>query len=183
MAEEEFGRIPFAWLQATKEALERKGYAYFPVEREHIEALVTEPLAHRLRTTIKKRGFRKVAGHTIITFSGYETDPREVFEVPEARTYYQKLAGEFPELPALVAFVPELRFNGPMLYVTLLGEVDLALPRPEITGFDLHVVGAELIIRQAVERIRRAGEKYKLQSSETEHLAATFLVAGAHRLS
>lgn len=92
-------RIPFELLRVTQQELERKGFYFFAVEKELTEALVTQPLVHRLCTTIKKRGFGKVAGHSIITFSGYETDPREIFEVPEIRAYYQQLDRQLPELP------------------------------------------------------------------------------------
>src|SRR5581483_4546101 len=124
-------RPPFDVLRATQEALGRQGYYFTPVEREHAEGLAAAPLLHRLRSHIKKRGFAKVAGHTIITFTGYETDPREVYEIPELRAYYRKLDAELPELPALPAYLPELGFNGPGLYLLLLGEVEQAIHHPE----------------------------------------------------
>ena|SRR3989442_1381888 len=93
MSEKEFiGRIPFELLKAAQQDLEKRGYYFHPVERELTEAAITEPLVARIRQQIKKRGFAKMAGHTIITFSGYEDDPREIDQVPEIRSYFRKLA-------------------------------------------------------------------------------------------
>src|SRR5687767_8108401 len=93
--------------------LERQGYYFYPVEKEHLEALVTHPLVHRIRTQIKKRGFAKVAGKVAVTFSGYADDPREIFDIPEIRSYWRRLDAELPELPSVLAFLPEFQFNGP----------------------------------------------------------------------
>src|SRR5690349_3968349 len=95
------------WMRQRVEAgLERRGYFFHPVEKEHTEGLITDPLLARIRTSIRKRGFEKVAGRTAITFSGYASDPREVFEIPEVRSYWQKLDSQFPELPALLTHLP-----------------------------------------------------------------------------
>src|SRR5438105_7594370 len=91
----------FATLAAVQEGLSQHGYWFHPIAKEHAEGLVTGPLLHRIHTQIKKHGFRNVAGRAIVTFSGYARDPREVFAIPEARAYWQRLDGELPELPAL----------------------------------------------------------------------------------
>jgi len=49
-----------------------------PFTKEHPEGPITAPLLQRIRTQITKRGFGKVAGRAIITFSGFAGDPREV---------------------------------------------------------------------------------------------------------
>jgi hypothetical protein len=177
------GRTPFELLAEAQAGLERLGYYFTPVEKEHTEGLITEPLVHRLRTHIKKRGFAKVAGHTIITFTGYEPDPREVFEIPEARAYYKKLDSELPELPALVAYLPELGFNGPGLYLLLMGEVDAMIHRPERAGYDVHVAYGDELVQQAVRRITEAGAKYHLPAQTTQRLIADFLAGATHRFS
>src|SRR5947208_2405387 len=61
----------FQPLREVQQELEKEGFYYYPVEREHAEALVTEPLVHRIRTKMKKRGFERVAGRVAVSFSGY----------------------------------------------------------------------------------------------------------------
>jgi hypothetical protein len=63
-------RLPYEFIRLTQVELERRGYFFSTVEREHAEGLITEPMAARLRGLIKRRGFGKVAGRTILTFSG-----------------------------------------------------------------------------------------------------------------
>ncbi|HLZ21990.1 MAG TPA: hypothetical protein VKQ30_07700 [Ktedonobacterales bacterium] len=122
----------FDLLRPVQEALERRGYFFYPIEKEHTEGLVTAPLLHRLHTTIKKRGFGNVAAHVALTFSGFSRDPREVYEIPEARDWWRALDAQLPELPALLASLPEFRYNGPSMQLTMLGTIDQAVQRPEI---------------------------------------------------
>src|SRR5216683_2345755 len=164
-------RIPFEVMQAVQHSLESRGYHYFPVEREHTEGLLTQPLLSRLRTQIKKRGFSKVAGRSIITFSGYDQDPREIQEVPEIRGYFQKLDSELPELP----------FNGPGICLMMLGEIDETIPHPELGGYDVHVLGAARIMEQAVYRIRQASAKYSITPTQRNQLVAQFMAGATAR--
>ncbi len=183
MSEQEQRRhLPFELLYATQEDLARRGYYFLPVEREHTEGVITQPLVQRLRTHIKKRGFAKVAGHALITFTGYEHDPHEVYEVPEIRAYYRQLDAEVAELPALVAHLPELRFNGPGLYLMLLGEVDERVDHPALGFFDVHVKDAAPLIQQALRRILQASRKYALSANETTRLTGAFIAGATLRL-
>src|SRR5437899_11081928 len=88
----ERGYERFEALRLAQQELEKKGYYFHPIEKELTEALITEPLVARIRQQIKRRSFAKMAGHTIIGFSGYEDDPREIDQVPEIRSYFRKLA-------------------------------------------------------------------------------------------
>src|SRR5207302_7803134 len=115
----------------------------YPVAKEHVEGLVTSPLLHRIRSQVKKRGFGNVATKVAITFSGYAHDPREVYEVPEARAYWRALDTELPELPALLAILYDFGYNGPGIHLTMLGEVDHVLHRPTQGGYDVHVVNGD----------------------------------------
>src|SRR5437879_2576913 len=103
----------FEHLRAAQEGLEQHGYFFYPVERELTEGLVTDPLLARVRTHIKKRGFEKVANHVAISFTGYSGDSREIWEIPEVRFFWQQLDQQLPELPALLARLPQMQFNGP----------------------------------------------------------------------
>jgi hypothetical protein len=85
---------------------------------------------HRIRTLTKKRGFEKIAGNVVVTFSGYAADPREVFAVPEIRNYWRALDTQIAELPALVACLPQVGFNGPGLHLLLLGTSMTLSPTP-----------------------------------------------------
>jgi chlororespiratory reduction 6-like protein^ len=172
----------FDLLRPVQEALEQRGYFFFPIEKEHIEGLVTAPLLHRLHTTIKKRGFRSVAAHVALTFSGFARDPREVYEIPEARAWWRALDTQLPELPALLASLPEFRYNGPGMALTLLGDIDLAVERPDIPGYDVHVLGAERLIADALRRIRQAGQKYRLSETAVRNLEQHFLNGATQRL-
>src|SRR5579859_1164458 len=172
----------FDLLRPVQEALERRGYFFYPIEKEHTEGLVTAPLLHRLHTTIKKRGFGNVAAHVALTFSGFSRDPREVYEIPEARDWWRALDAQLPELPALLASLPEFRYNGPSMQLTMLGTIDQAVQRPEIAGYDVHVLGAEAIIADALRRIRQAGQKYHLSDTAVRNLEAHFLSGATQRL-
>jgi hypothetical protein len=128
-----------------------------------------------LRGQIKRRGFQRVAGHLILTFSGYDLDPREIQEVPEIRAYFQQLDSQVTELPALLAFLPELAFNGPGIYLMMLGEIGETIHRPDQFGYDVQVLGAERIIQQALHRIRQAATTYKVPHNDCIRLEQTFL--------
>src|SRR5262249_13063365 len=158
------------------------GHYFYPVEKELAEGLVTEPLVHRIRTQIKKRGFGNVAGKVTITFSGYADDEREIFAIPEVRAYWRKLDRELPELPALLAYVPLLGHNGPAHHLMLLGTIDAATHRPEIAGYDVHVADAEPIVRDAIARIHRAGSRYHLSPEGADALIRRFVNGATHHL-
>jgi hypothetical protein len=175
--------LPFELMRFTQRELERRGYYFFPIPREHTEGLVTEPMAARLRGQVKKRGFAKVAGHTVLTYSGYDADPREVYAIPEIRAYTRQLDVQVPELPALLAFLPALRYNGPGLYLMLLGEVADSILYPERGGYDVRVAGAPTLIEQALRRIREAAVRYHLSPNDRLRLEQDFLAGTRFRLA
>jgi hypothetical protein len=164
----------FGTLRVVQEALERRGYFLHPVAKEHTEGLVTGPLLHRLRTNIKKRGFGNVAGRVAITFSGYGQDEREVCDIPEIRAYWQALDAQLPELPALLAVIPELRYNGPGMQLMLVGEIDAVRTRPSAGMYDVHVVEGTRLTVEALARIRQAGRRYHLTAAATQNLIEHF---------
>jgi hypothetical protein len=164
----------FDHLSLVQRDLLKSGCHFFPVEREHVEGLVTDPLLTRLRRTIKHRGFRNVAARTAISFSGYAYDPREIFAIPEIRSYYAKLDEQLPELPALLTVLPVMRYNGPAIHVELLGTVSEVVQRPELDGYDLRVAEAPVIIAAAKRRIEAAGCKYHVPPAEARRLAEQF---------
>src|SRR5581483_4103477 len=174
---ERYSRSPyegFDHLSQVQQELLKRGYYFFPVEREHVEGLVTDPLLARLRRTIKQRGFRNVAARTAISFSGYADDPREIFAIPEIRAYYQKLDQALPELPSLLTMLAPMRYNGPAIHVELLGTVSQVVERPELGGYDLRVDEAPAIIAQALRRIQAAGRKYHLPPAAITRLSEQF---------
>lgn len=181
MPEREYPGERFDDLRTTQEGLERLGYYFYPVEKEHTEGFITDPLIHRIRTQIKKRGFEKVAGKVAITFSGYRYDPREIFAIPEIRAYWRRLDRELPELPALLTYLPQLGFNGPGQHLMLLGRIDQVLLRPAIAVYDVSVVGAEGIIADATRRILQAGTRYRLKPNLVTTLVGQFLQGATHR--
>jgi len=164
----------FATLAAVQEALARRGFLFYPVEREHTEGLVTGPLLHRIRTQVKKRGMVNVAGHLAISFSGYARDRREVFDIPEVRSYWHKLDAELPELPALLTMLPEFGFNGPGQHLLLLGQIETVVHRPEIGGYDVRVADGPQILADALSRIRQAGRTYHLNEAAVGSLIERF---------
>jgi hypothetical protein len=185
MREQDFpsaGGEPYEAIRFMQEALEQLGYYLYPVAKEHTEAAITNPLVHRIRTQIKRRGFEKVAGKLALTFSGYFDDPREIFAIPEIRVYYQQLDHELSELPALVAYLPQITYNGPGNHLMLLGTVDEAINRPEIGGYDVHVADAELIVADAIQRIHQASRTYHLRAITTQRVIQQFLAGATHRI-
>jgi hypothetical protein len=184
MREREGSRSPyerFAALRLTQEALARRGYYLYTVERELTEGLITGPLVHRLQQDVKKRGLRKLGGRALITFSGYAHDPREVFAIPEVRAFWRELDRQVPELPALLAVLPELWFNGPALHLMLVGTVDAVRAQPARGGFDVHVADADAVIAAAVRRIRAAGSRYHLRQTAVSKMAEHFTRGARYR--
>jgi hypothetical protein len=172
----------FTTMREAQEGLARLGYYLYPVEKEHTEGLITEPLVQRIRTRIKTRGFAHVAGRVVITFSGYARDAREIFAIPEVRASWQKLDTQLPELPAVVAFAPELGFNGPGTHLMLTGTIDQIVNHPELGAYDLQVPDAESIIAAALVRIQQAGRKYKLRPPLIQHLVEHFIRGATYHL-
>jgi hypothetical protein len=171
----------FATLAAVQEGLARYGYLFYPIGKEHAEGLVTGPLLHRVHTQIGKRGFSNLAGRLIVTFSGFARDKREVFAIPEARAYWQQLDTQLPELPALLALLPDFDFNGPGLHLLLLGAIDAVVHRPALGGYTVRVADAPRIVDDATRRIRAAGQKYHLHQAAVTTLVDHFLLgAGYH---
>src|SRR5579875_2432519 len=150
----------FATLAAVQEALGHRGYLFLPIPKEHTEGLIISPVLHRIHAQIKKRGFRKVAGKVAPTFSGYARDPREIYAIPEVRAYWQRLNAELVELPALLTYLPDLRFNGPGMHLMLLGQIDAVVEHPTEARYDLHIVEAPRLIGDATRRIHQAARKY-----------------------
>jgi hypothetical protein len=168
----------FESLRVAQQTLEKLGWHFFPIPKEHAEGLVTGPLLQRIRTQINKRGFGKMAGRAIITFSGLFHDPREVFAIPEVRAYWRQLNQQLPELPALLGMLPEMGYNGPGMHLTLLGEIDEIIDRPLALMYDLHVVEGEKLLDDALRRIRQAARKYNLKPNVTQTVIGQF-TAGA----
>jgi hypothetical protein len=172
----------FAALQLTQQELGRHGYFFHAVPREHTEDGITDPLVHRLHTQITKRHFVKMAGHVLLSFSGYAEDEREIFAIPEIRSYWRTLDQQLPELPALVAYLPELRFNGPGFHLMLLGNIDQTLAHPERGIYEVHVTDATTLITDALHRIEQSSRKYHLPRSATQQLLTQFMAGATHRL-
>jgi hypothetical protein len=172
----------FATLHTVQEGLEQLGYYFYPVAKEHTEAGITDPLVHRIRTQVKKRGFEKLAGKVAVAFSGYAHDEREIFAVLEVRAYWRKLDRELPELPALLAYLPQIGFNGPGIHLMMVGTVEEAVHHPEIGGYDVSITGAPTIVDDAVRRIRQASVTHRLRLRTTQHLIDQFLAGATHQI-
>jgi hypothetical protein len=74
-------------------------------------------------TSGSEGGLRKRAGRLTGTSpAAYPTaqDPREIFEIPEVRSYWQQLDQQLPALPALLTHLPDLPYNGPGMHLMLL---------------------------------------------------------------
>ena len=175
-------RLPLEYLRIAAAELERRGYFWMGVEREHTEAGLTDPLEQRLRGAIKRRGFGKLAGHVLLTF-GYDDDPREIYDIPAIRAYFQHLDSHVPELPALVAYAPEIGHNGPGHYLMLLGEIGRQFHHPERGGYDVEVLSAQPIVDQAVRRIRESSQRYHLPHNQRLVLEQRFIAGTRFRLS
>ena len=122
-SERSFNPESFHVLHEAQEHLAKQGYLFYPIPKEHAEGQVTQPLLHRLHTQIKKRGFGNVAGRVFLTFSGFAHDPREIFQIPEIRRFWQQLDRQLPELPALPALAERLGYNGPGAFPSAKGRI------------------------------------------------------------
>jgi hypothetical protein len=167
--------------RVTQHELERIGYYFHPIEREHTEGLIVDPLLARVNRQIKRRGFAKVATKMIFTFSGYVEDPREIEQIPEVRAWWRRFDSQLPELPALLGFLPAMEFNGPGQHLLLLGEIAETIHRPEIGGYDSRVTNAQQLIDDAARRIRQAATKYHLPSNAANLLIEHFIRSATYR--
>ncbi len=165
----------FTTLNQLQTELEKHGWHFFPIPKEHTEGLIIEPLIARIRTRINKRGFVKLAGHSIMTFSGFAKDPREIHQIPEIQLFWRKLDQQLPELPALLGSVIPIRYNGPVMHLSLLGEIDEIVDHPEQQRQDLHVIGADRMVTNAIERIYAAGRRHHLSFQRTYRLVTDFI--------
>lgn len=156
---------------------EAHGLYWFPVPREHAEGSITRPLVSRIRSKIKQRGFDRLASHSAITFSGYGEDPREIHQIPEIRAFWKKLDSELEELPALLTVMALANYNGPVQHLVLLGDIERIIDHPEARRHDIMVTNADILRRQAISRIMRAGAKYQLNPDHVQALVAHFVIS------
>src|SRR5215468_5104160 len=89
---------------------------------------------------------------------------------------------QLPEFPALLAALPEFAYNGPGMALTMVGEIDARIHRAARGGYDVHVVGTERLITDAVRRIRAAGQRYRLSETAVANLVDQFQRAATYRL-
>jgi hypothetical protein len=116
-----------------------------------------------------------VAGSVVLTCSGYAHDPRELFAISEVRAYWRQLDTELPELPALLACIPDLGFDGSAMHLMLLGKIDGVRRRPAVGGYEVQVGDAPWLIADATQRIRQAGRKYHLNQMTVQNLIDRFV--------
>ncbi|MFZ2656622.1 MAG: chlororespiratory reduction 6 domain-containing protein [Victivallales bacterium] len=64
--------------------------------RENIEAGDIQPVLNILNSLIEPQNIRKFANRTMFCIDGYNTDPRELCEVPEVRKWLKMLDTEWP---------------------------------------------------------------------------------------
>lgn len=189
----------FRFLSNVSDSLiEQEIYPVF-MEREHIEGGITTPVIHKLQKYIHKYGFSKVAGRTLIHYSGYSEDPRELFEIPEARTFWQQLNTAFPAIPTLINLaisltipvvvpsgkgrfkvlencVPPVYWNGPIFWLGMLANVDTtAVSRiaPDTVRFEIK--DAAVWLAKAAEQFAATYQKYGQTKDKMIEAFQTFL--------
>ena len=164
-----------AEIKERKRVLEGWGLHYFPVPRSDTEAGVTQALTTKIRSRIKSRGFKKVAARVVIDFSGYSEGYREVHLVPEIKMFWRKLDLELSDLPSLVATLPNGYYNGPAMYLSLMGEVDEAATAANDGTPAIHLLDVEQLLEDSVAKIRKSCVRYKLQPAVADSLVRNFM--------
>lgn len=77
------------------ENISRGDFLYLAVDRIDVELCNIFPVLHELYIYIIRKNVRKYKHRMTIAFSGYEEDPREVFEIEEIRQYVATLSEKF----------------------------------------------------------------------------------------
>jgi|GEM_PF-3028697 len=165
----------FHFQELSRAAWENLGVYWFPIPREHAEGLITRPLLSKIRDKLRRVDFDRMASSTVITFSGYGDDSREIHQIREIRSFWRKLDSELDELPALLSVQPLANYNGPVQHLTLEGEIDQIIDHPEQRGQDVHLLNGGQLIKQSLRRIIRVGEKHRLAPEHTAALVYYFL--------
>lgn len=78
-------------------------------------------------------------------------------------------------VPALLTTLPEMGYNGPVMQLAMLGDIDAVRHRPTDGRYDVHVANAAGIVADAVRRIRAAGQKYHLAQPAIANLIEHFV--------
>ena len=65
--------------------------------RADVMAANSRPLVQLLRgMTTRPRAWRRLRGSVLFSVDGWNHDPREIYEIPEVRTYWAKVDAAFP---------------------------------------------------------------------------------------
>lgn len=129
------------------------------IDQSTVGSLDTSGIRSFLRETpANAKTLRSLRGRCALLFSAYDNDPREVWQIPEARRYVQKVDAEIPHL--LYFLVPHTQAGQFVLWLSCM------LPYKVVDNggnFDLSSAPALLEIRrQAIRNFCiRSGDNYQ----------------------
>lgn len=97
-ATEQYGIATFASeLMDKKTTSPQESIRHFVLTREEIEAKDVDPFLLGIAREIEARGgISELQGKIAFSIAGYDTDPREVWEVPEIREYFAQIDRKMP---------------------------------------------------------------------------------------
>lgn len=91
------GRILLTDVDGAGTALATCDVVVMPIRREAVEAMDTAPVLERLAVlSDSAEHSRKFRGALLFSFDGYDTDRRELFQIPECCAYFRALTRRWP---------------------------------------------------------------------------------------
>src|SRR6516162_1713428 len=83
-------------MEAWENPNARADYLVIMASREEVEARDVSRASASLKRLLEPNNARRLKGKLVFGIGGYDADPRELFEIPEVRTWMRKLDREFP---------------------------------------------------------------------------------------
>jgi hypothetical protein len=133
------------------------------IDRADVEAGDIQPVLHVLNTLVTDRAtIREHEGRVIVSFHGYDSDPRAIQFIPEIRRFLELLTQAFPYW---LHFLPK---QGPLLETLMFCLVPVRPAGAGRTRFDLAALSNLLLYQFG--HINRLYEEHDIPDSNNERL-------------
>lgn len=159
-------------MKAARRFFAGLGIHFIPIPRHDTTARRTKPTVDAITRLIIKESIPRCVGKLVVTFSGYENDPREVEEIPECVLFWRTLDHEIPELPLLIGNIPGV-YDGPSIYVGFLSR-DVRVIERRQTTVRLAVAEGKTLAEGLVGRITKAAVMNRIGPEVSDPVVAWY---------
>lgn len=160
-------------LSLMDQVFTEQGFLFLPATRAEVEAGDISRCRDKLQRQLGQSGPLPLTGRVVLTLTGWADDPRELPEIPEAREFWRRLDEAVPELPILLAELPDGAYVGPTLYVMMTSEIaEQRVTERATVSYEFYGTQAERrasLIRLITDRLTPT-----LGSEVACHLASSF---------